>query len=60
MRSTLHTIGLTFITTGYIVAPNSKQPFLNMKTLVLLMQVPAERAEGPGKHQAKAYTYIPV
>lgn len=34
--------GLTFITTGYMVAPNSKQPFLNMKTLVLLMQVPGE------------------
>ena len=31
---------LTFIAAGYIVAPSSKQPFLNIKTPVLLIQVP--------------------
>ena len=33
---------LTLITTGWMVAPNSKQPFLNMNTPVLLIQVPGD------------------
>ena len=36
------------ITTGKIVAPNSKHPFLNMKTLVLLIHVPGERERERG------------
>lgn len=31
---------LTFMTTGWMVAPSSKHPFLNIKTPVLLIQVP--------------------
>ena len=40
IQVTNHTVMLTLMTTGKMVAPSSKQPFLNMNTLVLLIQVP--------------------
>ncbi len=46
------------MTTGWMVAPSSKHPFLNMKTPVLLMQVPAQsNNRGRGKARALPGNY---
>lgn len=49
VKENLQIIGIpsfsTFMATGYMVAPISKLPFLNIMTDVLLMQVPEKRPE---------------
>lgn len=43
----------TFMATGYMVAPISKLPFLNIMTDVLLMQVPEKRPEARWGHVSR-------
>ena len=58
---------LTFIAAGYMVAPSSKHPFLNIKTPVLFIQVPGQpNTKQPqcvsiarGKTDRVVYTMLP-